>query len=70
MNVTNVYVVVEHHPYGALVVFLLFLFMLGVIASFFTNVWGGVKVLGTAGYYATAPLHMPVRWAYRKVRAI
>ena len=67
MNVTNIYIVAEHHPYGALVIFLLFLFMLGVIASFFTNVWGGVKVLGTAGYYVTAPLHMPVRWAYKKV---
>ena len=67
MNVTNIYIEVEHHPYAVVIVVLLFLFMIGIVATFFTNVGNGVKVLGKAGYYATAPLHMPVRWAYKKM---
>jgi len=67
MNTTNIYIEVEQHPYAAVIVVLLFLFMIGIIATFFTNVGKGVKVVGKAGYYATAPLHMPVRWVYKKM---
>tara|TARA_B110000977_G_scaffold191313_1_gene263242 strand:- start:5125 stop:5334 length:210 start_codon:yes stop_codon:yes gene_type:complete len=67
MNVTIVTVEVVNHPYAAGIVLVLFLFMIGIVASFFTNVWGGVKVLGKAGYYATAPLHMPILWAYKRL---
>ena len=68
MNATVVYIEIEHHPYFALIVVLLFLFLIGIVATFFTNVGRGAKVVGKAGYYATAPLHMPVRWAYKKMR--
>ena len=67
MNATIVTVEIVHHPYAAAIVVLLFLFLIGIVATFFTNVGRGVKVVGKAGYYATAPLHMPVRWAYKKV---
>jgi len=68
MNATIVYIEIEQHPYAALIVLLLFLFLVGVIFSFFTNVGRGAKVVGKATYYATAPLHMPVKWAYKKMR--
>ena len=67
MNTTNIYIEVEQHPYAVVIVVLLFLFMVGIVAAFFTNVGRGVKVMGKAGYYATAPLHMPIRWAYKKM---
>lgn len=67
MNVTVVEIEIVNHPYAAAVVVLLFLFLISIVATFFTNVGRGVVVLGKAGYYATAPLHMPVRWAYKKV---
>ena len=67
MNTTIVYLEVYDHPYGAVIILLLFLFLIGIVASFFTNVGTGVRVVGKAGYYVTAPLHMPVRWAYKKV---
>ena len=67
MNATIVYVEVQEHPYAALIILLMFLFLVGVVTTFFTNVGRGVKTIGKAGYYATAPLHMPVRWAYKKV---
>lgn len=67
MNTTVVEVQIVNHPYMAAVVVFLFLFIIGITVSFFSNVWGGVKVMGKAGYYATAPLHMPVRWAYKRV---
>jgi len=70
MNTTVVYVEIENHPYAALVVLLLFLFMIGIITSFFTNVWGGVQFVGKIGYFATAPVHMPVKWAYRKITRV
>lgn len=62
MNATIVTVEIINHPYAAAIVVLLFLFMIGIVVSFFTNVGRGVKTLGTAAYYAAAPLHMPVRW--------
>lgn len=67
MNTTNIYIEVEQHPYAVVIVVLLFLFMVGIVATFFTNVGRGVKVVGKAGYYATAPLHMPIRWVYKKM---
>ena len=67
MNSTIVYVEIENHPYAAAIVVLLFLFMIGIVVSFFTNVGRGVKTLGTTAYYVTAPLHMPVRWAIKRV---
>lgn len=67
MNATIVTVEIVHHPYAAAIVVLLFLFLIGIVATFLSNVGTGVKVVGKAGYYATAPLHMPVRWAYKKV---
>lgn len=67
MNTTNIYIEVEQHPYAVVIVVLLFLFMVGIVATFFTNVGRGVKLVGKAGYYATAPLHMPIRWVYKKM---
>ena len=67
MNATIVYIEIENHPYAAAIVVLLFLFMIGIVVSFFTNVGRGVKTLGNTAYYVTAPLHMPVRWAYKKM---
>ena len=68
MNTTIVYLEVYEHPYGAVIILLLFLFLIGIVATFLTNVGRGAKVVGKAGYYATAPLHMPVRWVYKKMR--
>ena len=69
MNITDIdiYVEVENHPYAIVIIILLFLFLLGIIATFFGNVHKGAKVLRTGVYYLTAPLHMPIRWAYRRI---
>ena len=69
MNITDIdiYVEVGNHPYATVIVILLFLFVLGVITAFFGNVQRGAKVLGTGVYYLTAPLHMPIRWAYQRI---
>ena len=69
MNITDIdiYVEVENHPYATVIVILLFLFVLGIITAFFGNVQRGARVLATGAYYLTAPLHMPIRWAYQRI---
>jgi len=67
MNSTNIYIQVENHPYGVAIIALLFLFMIGIVATFFVNVGRGVKVVGKGVYYLTAPVHMPLRWAYKSI---
>jgi hypothetical protein len=68
MNTTNIYIEIEQHPYGVGIIVLLFLFMIGIITTFFVNVSRGVKVVGKSVYYLTAPVHMTLRWAYKSIR--
>ena len=66
-SATNIYIQIEEHPYGVAIIVLLFLFMIGIVATFFGHVGKGVKVVGNGLYYLTAPLHMPVKWAYKSI---
>lgn len=68
-NITaaDVYSEAEAHPYIAIVIVIAVLFFLGTIAMCVKTAGAGVKTLGWGVYYLTAPLHMPLRWAYDRI---
>ena len=68
-NVTaaDVFSEAEAHPYMAIVVAIAVLFVLGTIAMSFKTTTTGVKTVGWGVYYLTAPIHMPLRWAYDRI---
>jgi len=68
-NVTaaDVFSEAEAHPYMAIVVAIAVLFVLGTIAMCFKTTATGAKSLGWGVYYLTAPVHMPLRWAYDRI---
>ena len=57
----------ESHPFMALIAFFICLFVLGSIAICVRTASTGASVLAWAFYYLTAPIHMPFRWAYRRI---
>ena len=68
-NVTaaDVFSEAEAHPYMAIVVAIAVLFVLGTIAMCFKTTTTGVKTVCWGVYYLTAPIHMPLRWAYDRI---
>lgn len=68
-NVTaaDVFSEAEAHPYMAAVAAVIVLFVLGTIAMCFKTTATGVKTVGWGVYYLTAPIHMPLRWAYDRI---
>lgn len=68
-NITaaDVYSEAEAHPYMAIVVVIAVLFILGTIAACVKTAGSGARTLGWGVYYLTAPVHMPLRWAYDRI---
>ena len=68
-NITTAEVLseVEAHPYMAIVAFLISLFVLGSIVVCMRTTSTGAKTFGYGIYYLTAPIHMPLRWAYNRI---
>lgn len=68
-NITaaDVYSEAEAHPYIAIVIVVVVLFVLGTITTCVKTATAGVKALGWVVYYLTAPVHMPLRWAYERI---
>ena len=68
-NITaaDVYSEAEAHPYMAATIAVIVLFVLGTIATCVKTTSTGVKTLGWGVYYLTAPVHMPLRWAYDRI---
>jgi len=68
-NVTaaDVFSEAETHPYMAIIALITVLFVLGTIAMCFKTTSTGVKTVGWGVYYLTAPVHMPLRWAYDRI---
>ncbi len=67
VTVEDVFSEAEAHPYMAIIVLIAVLFVLGTIAMCFKTTTAGVKTVGWVGYYLTAPIHMPLRWAYDRI---
>ena len=67
LTAAEVFSEVEAHPYMAVVAFLITMFVLGSIVMCMRTTSTGVKTFGTGIYYLTAPIHMPLRWAYDRI---
>ena len=72
MNVENitaadVYSEAESHPYIAIAIVIVILFVLGTITTCVKTTHSGLKSVGWCVYYLLAPLHMPFRWAYDRI---
>ena len=69
VNITasDVFAEAQSHPYMAVVAVIIVLFGLGTIATCTNTTSKGAKALGKGVYYLTAPLHMPLRWAYSRI---
>lgn len=67
ITASDVYSEAEAHPYIAIVIVVVVLFVLGTIATCVKTAGTGVKTIGWGVYYLTAPLHMPLRWAYDRI---
>ena len=68
-NITaaDVFSEAEAHPYMAIIIVVVVLFILSTIATCVKTTGSGVKALGWGVYYLTAPVHMPLRWAYDRI---
>jgi hypothetical protein len=68
-NITaaDVFSEAEAHPYMAIVIAITVLFVLGTIVMCFRTTFAGVKTVGWGLYYLSAPIHMPLRWAYDRI---
>lgn len=68
-NITaaDVYSEAETHPYMAIVVVIIVLFVLGTIATCVKTTHSGVKAVGWGLYYLLAPVTIPLRWAYNRI---
>lgn len=68
-NITaaDVYSEAESHPYIAVVIVIAVLFIIGTITACVKTAGSGAKAVGWGVYYLTAPVHMPLRWAYDRI---
>ena len=67
MSAAEVYSEAQQHPYIVVVSLVVFFFVLGSIVMCLRTTGTGVRAIGTGIYYITAPLHMPLRWAYKRL---
>ena len=67
ITASEVFAEAESHPYMALIVFFITLFVLGSIVACVKTTSTGAKTLSMCIYYLTAPIHMPLRWAYSRI---
>tara|TARA_B110000858_G_C17809931_1_gene480519 strand:+ start:5233 stop:5451 length:219 start_codon:yes stop_codon:yes gene_type:complete len=69
VNITaaEVFAEAQSHPYMAVVAVFAVLFVLGAIAACANTASTGAKVLSKTVYYLSAPVHMPLRWAYSRI---
>ena len=66
-NITDIEEAAEDHPYMTGVIILIVLLVLGLLVAFTKTVKNGILCICDCVYYITAPIHMPIRWAYRKL---
>ena len=68
-NITaaDVYSEAEAHPYMAIAIVIVVFFILGTIATCAKTTSTGIKALAWCIYYLSAPIHMPIRWAYHRI---
>ena len=67
ITASEVFAEAESHPYMAVVAILVALFVLGTIVACAKTTTTGAKTLSMGIYYLTAPIHMPLRWAYSRI---
>lgn len=67
ISASEVFAEAESHPYMAVIAILVTLFVLGSIVACAKTTTVGARAIGTCFYYTTAPIHMPLRWAYSRI---
>ena len=67
ITASEVFAEAQTHPYMAVIAIIAALFVLGTLVACAKTTSTGARALGTGVYYLTAPIHMPLRWAYSRI---